>query len=102
MFGAAGPPTRLRGIAERRGHVDLTLIDAHRPDGDARADWAAARACSRYVVIHGIAVDGPAGASSFWEEIRATHRRTHEFVDRRLAPESRVGLGVVDLAYEDA
>jgi hypothetical protein len=91
----------LRGVVERGGHVDLTLIDADRPDGDARADWEYARACSRYVAIHGITRDEPSGAASLWEEIRATHRRTREFIDRSLPPASRAGLGVVDLAYED-
>jgi hypothetical protein len=89
----------LQCIAASGGHVDLTLINA---DGDtdsaARADWEFARTCSRYVAFHGIAA-GSSSVAPLWQEIRATHRVTHEFLDPRPPSGSPCGLGLVDLAY---
>lgn len=87
----------LGAIAEAGGHVDLALIDARIAD-DARAAWLAARSCARLVALHGIAAGGPPGVAALWAEIRAAHGRAWEFVDPRLPPASRLGLGVVDLA----
>ena len=88
----------LRGLDDPAGPVDLALIDADRPDGDPRADWAHARSRCRLVAIHGIASPRFLGARSLWEEIRSAHRDTREFIDPRLPPGSRLGIGVVDLA----
>jgi hypothetical protein len=92
----------LRGIAMRGGHVDLVLIDAHRPDGDARADWRSpdrAAATSRSTASRPPTRRRPHCSGG---QIRSAHRMTREFVDRRLPSGSCVGLGVVDLAYGDA
>ena len=91
----------LQGLVGENGHVEFVLIDAQGSE-NPRADWNAARACSRFVALHGIAVEEPTGVAGLWQQIRATYPRTHEFVDHRLTPEARAGLGVVDLADSDS
>jgi hypothetical protein len=88
----------LRELVAVEGRIGLTLIDGEHFATGVRADWEFARSCTRYVAFHDIATNMFPDVRSLWSEIRATYKKTYEFVAQYPGPDSCAGIGVVDLA----
>ncbi|HEX3449570.1 MAG TPA: hypothetical protein VHS97_15045 [Isosphaeraceae bacterium] len=84
-------------VAAERG-IGLTFIDGEHFGTSVRADWEFARSCTRYVAFHDIATNMFPDVTSLWAEIRATYKKTYEFVAQYRCLDSCAGIGVVDSA----